>query len=170
MNSLLNCLIFLVNSKQNVKMLFLTEIKCYLWGIFYLLLYQASSRSNISRKFFSSGRLNWSHWISPGSFSWRTNFLLESGSFIQSTASIRGFSSSFRRRSFNLDRDFDLGKLQIPLLITFKLLVISYLHTCLSWYRLDFSRITRTCEGCQQLETFLEELSLHPDEWRLRWC
>ena len=27
----------------------------------YLLLYQASSRSNINRKFFSSGRLNWSH-------------------------------------------------------------------------------------------------------------
>ena len=37
----------------------------------HLLLYQASSLSRIRRKFFSSGRLNCSHWISPGSFSYR---------------------------------------------------------------------------------------------------
>ena len=35
----------------------------------YLLLYQASSLSKIRRKFLSSGRLNCSHCISPGSFS-----------------------------------------------------------------------------------------------------
>ena len=80
--------------------------------LFYLLLYQASSRSKINRKFLSSGRLNCSHWISPGSFSWRTNFLLFSGSFIHKTANISGFSSSFSRLSLSLDKDLDLGKLK----------------------------------------------------------
>ena len=37
----------------------------------HLLLYQASSLSRMRRKFLSSGRLNCSHCISPGSFSWR---------------------------------------------------------------------------------------------------
>ena len=40
----------------------------------HLRLYQASSLSRMSRKFLSSGRLNCSHWISPGSFSWRKYF------------------------------------------------------------------------------------------------
>ena len=156
------------------------------WTVSYfsciLLLYHASSLSRISRKFLSSGRLNCSHSISPGSFSWtsligcklysgslptwRTNFLPSPPPVLpHNTASTKGFSSSCSLLSLNRDKDLLRGKLKE----IFSFFLVKRIHTCHPCNR-PASHTGHTCAGCQPHGTFEAELWSHPVKVAWRHC
>ena len=158
------------------------------WTVSYfsciLLLYHASSLSRISRKFLSSGRLNCSHSISPGSFSWtlimgcklysgsrptwRTNFLPSPPPVLpHNTASTKGFSSSCSLLSLNRDKDLLLGKLKE----SFSFCLVKRVHTCHPCSR-PASHTGHIYAGCQPHGTSAAELWSHPVKvaWSWRHC